>query len=233
MVSQLALASFFHQAYDHMLKYFFNYLVTLILVFPGLAIAQPGIQQFKQEIFYHRQRVLENGVLIALNFSHRLLALKTLNLQDREALVRFYLAMHDAPKSMNLKELRDIGYQGPRAIYRDLHRIYGQDVQGQQPDYILELNRVEEIMKLEKLRTYLKDFSNEQFKATLKDLQWIEKISDFTDTKIYRGAELGFKPKRYSTEDYFMDQKDFEAAKISHWLERAHHTPLTCNALFL
>lgn len=216
-----------------MLKVIFPILFTFALALSGIAQAKPGLLQFKQEILQHRQRVLENGVLIARHYGNKLPALNKLNGQDREALVRFYLAMHDAPKSMGLKELQHIGYRGPRPIYRDLYKIYGQDVQSQQPDYILELNRLEEIMKLDKLRTYLKDFSLEQFRVIVQDLQWIEKISDFTDTKIYRGPELGFKPKRYSTDRYFFEQKDFEAAKISHWLERVYHTRATCSALFI
>ncbi len=213
---------------------FFAYLFLLTLSLPGLASAKPGLLQFKQEILQHRQRVLENGVLIARTFAHDLPALKSMTLDDREELVRFYLLMHDSPKSMELKELRKIGFRGPRPLYRDLYKIYGVNVQNQQPDYILELNRIEEVMKLENLRTYLKDYSIAQFNAILKDLQWIEKISDFTDTKIYRGPELGFKPQRYSTNRYFWDQKDFEAARISHWLERVYHTPsLTCKALFI
>lgn len=196
-------------------------------------MAKPTLTEFRQEILAHRHRVLENGVLITRYFKTDLPALSQLRPEQSETLVRFYLDLHDEPKSMDLANLRKIGYTGEHPLYEELYKIYGLDLQSHPPAAINELNRLENELKLKNLKAYLKNSSPEEFEALLKDLHWIEMISDITDTKIYRGLELGFTPIKYSTDQYFLMKRDYKAARISHWLEMNYHSKrLLCSQVF-
>ncbi len=204
-----------------------------ILLLPLIAFAKPSESEFRQEILAHRLRVLENGVLIANNFRTEIPALARMEPGEREALVRYYLSFHDEPKSMELSDFKKIGFTMSQPIYRQLYAIYGLNVLAKQPSSIAELNRIEEKIKIEKLDFYLKNATVEDFDILLKDLQWIEKISDITDTKIYRGQELGFVAEKFSAERYFKMNMDFKASRISRWLEKNYHTKNSqCRAIF-
>ncbi len=204
-----------------------------ILLLPLMALAKPSESEFRQEILAHRHRVLENGVLIANNFRAEIPALARMEPGEREALVRYYLSFHDEPKSMELSDLKKLGFAMSQPIYRELHAIYGLNVLAKQPSSIAELNRIEEKLKVEKLDFYLKNATAEDFEVLLKELQWIEKISDITDTKIYRGEELGFSAEKFSAEKYFKMFKDFKASRISRWLEKNYHTKNSqCRVIF-
>ncbi len=204
-----------------------------ILLLPLMALAKPSEQEFRQEILAHRHRVLENGVLIARHFRSEIPALARMEPGEREALVRYYLSFHDQPKSMELSDLKKLGFTKSQPIYRELYTLYGLNVLAKQPSTISELNRIEDQLKIEKLDFYLKNATTEEFDVLLKDLQWIEKISDITDTKIYRGHELGFVAEKFSAEKYFKMNKDFKASRISRWLEKNYHTKNSqCRAIF-
>jgi hypothetical protein len=141
--------------------------------------------------------------------------------------------MHDLPKTMSLQELRAFGYKGSISIRDELYAIYGQDVQGSKPAFIDELNRIEENYKLVKMKDILPAMNQHDFDLLMRDLKWIEFISDITDTKISRSTELGFKPRKMAARKFFMNLRDLKAARAAMWLENTYYSNrLNCQKLF-
>ncbi|MFZ3231178.1 MAG: hypothetical protein WA160_13300 [Pseudobdellovibrio sp.] len=217
-----------------MINFFTNVLITAFLLLSSLmAFAKPKLKQFRHDIEIHQNHVVLNGHLIVENFLPFFPLLSNISSKHRYRLVDFYLKMHDTPKLMSLSELKQFGYQDTRSINLKLYSIYGKDVQDSKPEFINELNRIEEQLKADKMIQTFPGLAPTHMPQIMKELEWVEFISDITDTKISRAKELGFKLEKNAAANFFLKLNDIRAAIASEWLEKNHYSlVLNCKKLF-
>ena len=196
-------------------------IVSLIGTLSFQAFAKPSLGQFQREIEDHIQRVIENSILIYNRYSiiqpQLFPHLRKLDADVRIRLMEVYYGAHDAPKTMTLEELRELGYDGDITILQELHEIYGE---AKRPAVIDKLNRAEQIYKARLLRKEFPEIDPVTMNLLIREMQFPENIADYTDAKIKRGPEMGFKAEPFAAYYLFKDiYLDKVAAKISMWLE--------------
>ena len=185
------------------------------------ALAKPTLEEFREEITDHRERVKTNSILIYNKFSvsHPEFFPHMRSLPDelRNRLMDVYYGIHDAPKTMSIEELKANGYEGDKEILELLHGIWGESVR---PWFIDALNKTEEIHKMRTLKKKFPQIDKRLLNLLVREMQYPEFIADNTDTKIMRGPELAFDPQPMDAYRLFkFVYHDVVAATISVWLE--------------
>lgn len=219
--------------------------VPLLATEDTITIKQESIsaEEYKIEIENHRKRVRDSALELAqFIFSNRhqdsgIYFLRELYSQNRSlamSMLSSYFYYHDWPKL-------------ERYFFEKLYANYGKEFT-QRPDFIDELNANEKKIKDQFLRNVIEAnskifervFNTKNSDQILErmnaELKWIEDIADFTDTKIFRGKELGFKYTVFAAAKLFRSNGDIAAAYYSHWLERniiKRSAAKRCQALFL
>jgi hypothetical protein len=190
-----------------------KYIFSAVLSASSFGIAKVPIEVYVQDINEHRSEVSAFS-LVPLFLERDFPYLKDLDL------VRAYLALHDLPKIFDLDVLRRYGYKGSWPIYQILSKYHGKDRSELKPEHqkelasaIDELNRIEDLFK--------RDFFKQRYvsEVTIQSLKRFEQIVDVTVTGVSRRKELNIKGPPYHGKRWFEAQGDFEAARISEWLE--------------
>jgi hypothetical protein len=198
------------------------HLLTLSLFTPTWTDAKPSEAEFRLEISTHRSRVLEMGLKVTEEFLDQFKALASLSSADRSQLMRAYLSLHDLPKLMTEPQLAQLNYEGPKTIFQNLYEVYGVSFETQ-PQFIADLNTIEKQLKEKKMQLELSKIDPDLRSSLWQEMRRIEDVVDFTDTRILRGAELGFVPQPFSSTDYFLSLQMPVAARIAQWLEENHY----------
>lgn len=196
-------------------------LIILMLSFAGVlrAWAVPTRSEFYSDILEHRNRVQANALEIFKGYPELFPNLMDLPEATAIRFIEIYLATHDQPKIMSLKELSALGYLGERPLFDKLYENWGIALK-RGPYFIRELNNIEERYKKRVMDSHFSQMDRVLFEKILKEVKWMEFVADETDAKVMRGPELGVDTKPFDAEKMFSDHyRDQIAAKVSRWLE--------------
>jgi len=195
----------------------------LMISLGSVAIAEkPPIVEFRRDVLEHRKRVVEHSLLIFSGHPKLFHALNSLPPEKAIRIIKTYMSLHDAPKTMTRFELEKLGYKGSASLLKLLHGIWGENV-NPKPLFIEELNTLEDALKKEKMAIELADIDPALHQEIMAELEVIERAADVTDTKIFRGKELGFIRRAFSAEKFLFKNGEVLAAFLSRWLEATHH----------
>ncbi len=205
-------------------------LATILLFsFGSSAIAaKPPILTVREEILQHRARVLKHSLIMYQEHPELFPTLGQLPKETAIRLLTAYISLHDAPKTMTKHQLDKLGYQGDKSILMQLYGIWGEHVEPK-PAFIDDLNKIESDMKQKEMEIQLADIDPRLHNGILHEIETLELSADITDTKIFRGHELGFKRKAYSAEKFLIDKGQFTAAILSKLYEQKYY-PMTVNS---
>jgi hypothetical protein len=176
-----------------------------------------SLEQFHQEVQDHRDRVFSGALQALGQFGQEFPALMSLPEEARNRVFKTYMRLHDAPKIMSERELRGWGYKDKKTILEKLHGVYGLSLT-RRPWFINDMNTIEIQIKTATLDNKFQFLYGSLKRQAKKELQFIEWVSDITDTLFHRGAELGMNFSAESAQKYFLNQSHTQAARIATWL---------------
>jgi hypothetical protein len=171
---------------------------------------------FRQEIEEHRERLLQISRYLVSQFKEDFPLLQRLG--DRRAghLITKYMALHDRPKLMSHQELSHFGWDQATTIFEELRRHYGHS---HRPAVVQKLNQLEARMKNNFFDLQLAHWVHPIRQGLRLELEKMEMIADTIDTKIYRGAELGFQPQQRGAGHFFRDLGFCREAEMADQIE--------------
>jgi hypothetical protein len=208
-----------------------RYILATILFLSIGSAAQaepPPLSVVLQEIMGHRGRVPKHGITMFEDNPDLYPTLHRLPHPTAMRLIMAQLSLHDVPKTMRRSELLKYGYKFSKSILAQLREYWGQHLDSK-PPFIHELNRIEDELKKERMETELADIDPKLHQAILQEIASLEHSADITDTKIFRGRELGFERIAFSAEAFLMEAGDSTAAMTSRRYEQKYY-PMTTNS---
>lgn len=185
-------------------------LLLMILFIRCLCFAEIDPQAYLSEMHEHRNRIK----LLATDLIQDYQEFSIL----KSDLVLDYLDLHDLPKLMKLRELKLFSFKANSSIYKVLSKNYGHRINLSENTelslVILELNRIEEILKND-------FFEINNVNSNKKELlKWLEKIVDITDTGMHRQNEMGIINREFDGSIWLLQSGDEKASKLSEAIER-------------